>query len=55
MFFLLKENDIKTKDIINAHTRMAEFYNTPYPFAFKDIYTSWKEILFNFLISNHFK
>jgi uncharacterized protein (DUF433 family) len=47
MFFLLKENDIKTKDIINAHTRMSEFYNTPYPFAFKDIYTSGKEILFN--------
>lgn len=38
IFFKLKEKNFVTKDIIEIHRRMAEAFNTYYPFAHKTLY-----------------
>lgn len=46
VFYTLKEKGIGTNKIMEAHTVMASFLNTPYPFAKEDIYVDSKSLLF---------
>ena len=48
VFYILKENGIKTSKIVKAHTIMSNFSRTPYPFAKEDIYinSNKKSLLF---------
>jgi uncharacterized protein (DUF433 family) len=46
VFYALKEKELKTSKIIEAHTAMSEILRTPYPFAKEDIYINSKSLLF---------
>ena len=48
VFYILKENGVKTSKIVKAHTIMSNFSRTPYPFAKEDIYinSNKKSLLF---------
>lgn len=46
VFYSLKEKKIKTRKIIEAHDAIAQKFNTPYPFAMKDLYVDGPRILF---------
>jgi len=47
VFYTLKEKGVKTNDIMEAHSVMADFLKTPYPFAKEDIYLNNKALLFS--------
>jgi len=47
VFYTLKEKGIKTNSIMEAHSTMADFLKTPYPFAKEDIYVNNKALLFS--------
>lgn len=46
VFYTLKEKGITTNSIMQAHSVMADFLKTPYPFAKEDIYLNDKALLF---------
>lgn len=46
VFYMLKEKGIKTRKIMEAHSVMANFLDTPHPFAKEDIYVNEKSLLF---------
>jgi hypothetical protein len=46
VFFKFKEKNIKAPRIIKAHTKMAKFLHTPYPFAAEEFYIFGGEIFF---------
>ena len=46
VFYKFKEKNIKTHNIIRAHTEMSNYLNTPYPFASEDFYIYGEKIFF---------
>jgi uncharacterized protein (DUF433 family) len=46
VFYTLKDKGVKTSTIIKAHSNMAKFLSTPYPFAQQELYTDGKHLLF---------
>lgn len=46
VFYSLKDRKVKTKKIIEAHSVMSEYLNTPYPFAKEDVYSLGGVLLF---------
>lgn len=46
VFNTFKEKNIKTNNIIKAHTTMSKYLNTPYPFATEEFYILGKKIFF---------
>jgi uncharacterized protein (DUF433 family) len=46
VFYKFKEKKIKTSSIIKAHTKMAKYLHTPYPFASEEFYIYGEKIFF---------
>lgn len=47
IFNALREFKIPTKKILESHNNLSKIYNTPYPFAFKDMILNGRDIFFD--------